>query len=64
MTPREELEMYEKALQAVLEGGQAVDDNGLKLERANLANLQKRIKELRGQIEAGKDGGGSRVVVW
>ncbi|MCF4115130.1 MULTISPECIES: hypothetical protein [Dethiosulfovibrio] len=63
MTPREELEMYEKALQAVLEGGQAVDDNGLKVERANLANLQKRIKELRSVLSI-EDGGGSRVVVW
>ncbi len=65
MTLREELELYEKALQAVLEGGQSVDDNGLRLERANLGSLQKRIKELRGQVAQETVGGdGSRVVVW
>nr|WP_321499412.1 hypothetical protein [uncultured Dethiosulfovibrio sp.] len=63
MTPREELEMYEKALQAVLEGGQAVEDNGLKVERVNMAHIQKRIKELRSALSI-EDGGGSRVVVW
>ena len=63
MTKREELAKYQKALDAILEGGQSVEDNGLKIERPSLSHIQKRIKELESDI-ALEEGGGYRVTVW
>ena len=71
MTLAEELALYEKAESAILEGGQSVNDNGLQFTRASLADVQKRIKELRSQIEteasadsSGSGGSGSYVAAW
>ncbi|MCF4150216.1 hypothetical protein L2W58_00135 [Dethiosulfovibrio sp. F2B] len=63
MTLTEELAMYEKAEAEILEGGQAFEDNGLKIDRPTLSHIQKRIKELRGML-AMEEGGGPHVVVW
>ena len=72
MTLAEELALYESAEKGILEGGQSVLDNGLQITRASLADVQKRIRELRAQIAAedsaasssGAGGGDCRVVAW
>lgn len=50
MTNVEELELYERALVAILDGAQEYRVGGRLVRRADLEFVQKRIDYLRGQV--------------